>query len=64
MIEQLLCKSHEVYKFVLDFLGPPRQIVPSCKPKEESGIYWGYKVRYAPNISSVFKDCSYKVYIQ
>ncbi|KAJ4722405.1 Methyltransferase C9orf114 protein [Melia azedarach] len=41
--------------------GPPRQIVPSCKPKEESGIYWGYKVRYAPNISSVFKDCSYKV---
>ncbi|TXG71991.1 hypothetical protein EZV62_000570 [Acer yangbiense] len=38
----------------------PRQVVPSSKPKEESGMYWGYKVRYASNISSVFKDCSYK----
>ncbi|KAL5782555.1 hypothetical protein ACOSP7_007584 [Xanthoceras sorbifolium] len=38
----------------------PRQVVPSSKPKEESGMYWGYKVRYASNISSVFKNCSYK----
>lgn len=37
----------------------PRQVVPPSKPKE-SGMYWGYKVRYAPNISSVFKNCSYK----
>lgn len=37
----------------------PHQVVPPSKPKE-SGMYWGYKVRYAPNISSVFKNCSYK----
>ncbi|XP_031276572.1 putative methyltransferase C9orf114 [Pistacia vera] len=38
----------------------PRKVVPASKPKEETGMYWGYKVRYASNISSVFKDCSYK----
>jgi len=38
----------------------PRQVVSSSKPSEE-GAYWGYRVRYAHNISSVFKDCSYKV---
>ncbi|QCE08367.1 putative methyltransferase C9orf114 homolog [Vigna unguiculata] len=37
----------------------PRQVVSSSKPSEE-GAYWGYRVRYAHNISSVFKDCSYK----
>ncbi|KAA8548605.1 hypothetical protein F0562_000289 [Nyssa sinensis] len=38
----------------------PRQVVSSSKPREESGMYWGYKVRYASNISSVFEDCPYK----
>ncbi|KAJ0093877.1 hypothetical protein Patl1_25420 [Pistacia atlantica] len=38
----------------------PRNVVPASKPKEETGMYWGYKVRYASDISSVFKDCSYK----
>ncbi|KAK6254998.1 hypothetical protein QUC31_016701 [Theobroma cacao] len=38
----------------------PRQIVSSSKPREEAGTYWGYKVRYASNISSVFSECPYK----
>uniref|UniRef100_A0A5B7AYQ3 Methyltransferase n=1 Tax=Davidia involucrata TaxID=16924 RepID=A0A5B7AYQ3_DAVIN len=38
----------------------PRQVVSSSKPRESAGMYWGYKVRYASNISSVFKDCPYK----
>ncbi|KAG6397348.1 hypothetical protein SASPL_143515 [Salvia splendens] len=37
----------------------PRKIVPSSRPRDE-GMYWGYKVRYAPNISSVFKNCPYQ----
>ncbi|KAL8486362.1 hypothetical protein ACS0TY_022682 [Phlomoides rotata] len=39
--------------------GPSRKIVPSSRPREE-GMYWGYKVRYAANISSVFKHCPYQ----
>ncbi|KAF5452484.1 hypothetical protein F2P56_027478 [Juglans regia] len=38
----------------------PREIVSSSKPREEAGIYWGYRVRYASNINSVFKDCQFK----
>lgn len=38
----------------------PRQVISSSKPREE-GTYWGYQVRYAHNISAVFKDCAYKV---
>ncbi|KAB2095269.1 hypothetical protein ES319_A01G024700v1 [Gossypium barbadense] len=38
----------------------PRQVVSSSKPREDTGTYWGYKVRYASNISSVFSDCPYK----
>ncbi|KAH8500380.1 hypothetical protein H0E87_015587 [Populus deltoides] len=38
----------------------PRQVVSLLKPREEAGMYWGYRVRYASNISSVFKDCPYK----
>ncbi|XP_024981283.1 putative methyltransferase C9orf114 [Cynara cardunculus var. scolymus] len=38
----------------------PRQVVSSSKPREEAGMYWGYKVRYAANISSVVKCCPYK----
>ncbi|KAK4388542.1 putative methyltransferase C9o [Sesamum angolense] len=39
--------------------GPPRKVVPSSRPREE-GMYWGYEVRYASNISSVFKNCPYQ----
>ncbi|KAF9606419.1 hypothetical protein IFM89_025108 [Coptis chinensis] len=35
------------------------KVVPSSTPREDAGLYWGYKVRYASNISSVFKDCPY-----
>ncbi|KAK4587186.1 hypothetical protein RGQ29_024060 [Quercus rubra] len=38
----------------------PREIASPFKPREESGMYWGYRVRYASNLSSVFKDCPYK----
>ncbi|CAK7326998.1 unnamed protein product [Dovyalis caffra] len=38
----------------------PRQVVSLSKPREEAGMYWGYRVRYASNINSVFKDCPYK----
>ncbi|KAL8100241.1 uncharacterized protein LOC141683359 [Apium graveolens] len=38
----------------------PRQVVSSSKPREEEGAYWGYKVRYAANISSVFQSCQYQ----
>lgn len=38
----------------------PREVVSSSKPREEAGTYWGYTVRYAPNISSVFKHSPYK----
>ncbi|XP_016451376.1 uncharacterized protein LOC107776075 [Nicotiana tabacum] len=38
----------------------PHQVVSSSTPREDAGMYWGYKVRYAPNISSVFKNCPYE----
>lgn len=38
----------------------PHEVVSSSKPREE-GAYWGYQVRYARNISSVFSECTYKV---
>ncbi|PKU66076.1 putative methyltransferase C9orf114 [Dendrobium catenatum] len=37
-----------------------KKVVGQNSPREEMGIYWGYKVRYAPNFSSVFKSCPYK----
>lgn len=37
-----------------------RQIVPPSKPREEAGMYWGYKVRYASQLSSVFKECPFE----
>ncbi|TQD90294.1 hypothetical protein C1H46_024122 [Malus baccata] len=37
-----------------------RQVVSSSKPREEAGTYWGYKVRYASNITSVMNECPYK----
>ncbi|CAI9118551.1 OLC1v1020138C1 [Oldenlandia corymbosa var. corymbosa] len=36
------------------------QVVPSSRPRDEVGTYWGYTVRYAPNISGVFSGCPYK----
>ncbi|RAL44281.1 hypothetical protein DM860_015641 [Cuscuta australis] len=38
----------------------PHKVVSTSTPRKVAGMYWGYKVRYAPNISSVFKDCPYK----
>lgn len=38
----------------------PRKVVPSSKPREEAGMYWGYKVRYASSMSSVLKGCPYE----
>ncbi|XP_077218597.1 methyltransferase C9orf114 protein isoform X2 [Tasmannia lanceolata] len=35
------------------------KVVTSFKPRE-TGLYWGYKVRYAPNINSVFRGCPYE----
>ncbi|XP_010255952.1 PREDICTED: putative methyltransferase C9orf114 [Nelumbo nucifera] len=35
------------------------KVASSSKPRE-AGFYWGYKVRYASNLSSVFKECPYK----
>ncbi|CAN6452304.1 unnamed protein product [Victoria cruziana] len=37
-----------------------RQVTSPSKPREELGLYWGYKVRYASNISSVFTQCPFK----
>ncbi|KAM5569322.1 hypothetical protein ABKV19_016707 [Rosa sericea] len=37
-----------------------RQVVSSSKPREEAGMYWGYKVRYASNITSVMTECPYE----
>ncbi|CAF1778294.1 unnamed protein product [Brassica oleracea var. botrytis] len=37
-----------------------RHIVPPSKPREEAGMYWGYKVRYASHLSSVFKECTFE----
>lgn len=51
------CKYNELYG--TQFSGP-RKIVSPSRPWEE-GMYWGYKVRYAANISSVFKNCPYQV---
>ncbi|XP_030548145.2 putative methyltransferase C9orf114 isoform X2 [Rhodamnia argentea] len=38
----------------------PRQVVSSSKPRDDAGTYWGYKVRYASNLSSVIKECPYE----
>lgn len=43
------------------FLDLLRKVVSLSKPREEAGTYWGYRVRYASNISSVFNNCPYKV---
>lgn len=31
----------------------------SSLPREESGYYWGYNVRRAPSLSTVFSECEY-----
>ncbi|KAJ4969317.1 hypothetical protein NE237_016018 [Protea cynaroides] len=35
------------------------KVVTSSEPRE-MGFYWGYKVRYASDVSSVFKQCPYE----
>ncbi|XP_014599228.1 PREDICTED: putative methyltransferase C9orf114 homolog [Polistes canadensis] len=35
-------------------------IVSPTEPKLETGIYWGYNVKLAKNLSEVFTKCSYK----
>ncbi|KAG8045086.1 hypothetical protein GUJ93_ZPchr0008g12116 [Zizania palustris] len=37
-----------------------RKVVPPSSPKDEMELYWGYKVRYASNLSRVFSDSQYK----
>ncbi|KAF7068806.1 hypothetical protein CFC21_074531 [Triticum aestivum] len=37
-----------------------RKVVPPSSPSEEMGSYWGYKVRYASNLSGVINDSPYK----
>ncbi|KAL5222480.1 hypothetical protein ABZP36_027193 [Zizania latifolia] len=37
-----------------------RKVVPPSSPKDEMELYWGYKVRYASNLSGVFSDSQYK----
>ncbi|OWF47847.1 putative methyltransferase C9orf114 [Mizuhopecten yessoensis] len=36
------------------------KVVAPSLPKLEAGIYWGYQVRLASSIGSVFTDCPYK----
>lgn len=33
---------------------------PSSTPREESGYYWGYTVRRATSLSTVFSECEYR----
>lgn len=39
-----------------------KNIVTPSSPREQMGLYWGYKVRYASNLSRVFKNCPFKVH--
>lgn len=34
-------------------------VVPPSLPRRETGIYWGYSVRLANNVSEIFSGCSY-----
>ena len=53
--------SYQQIQWSFSFRDSVRQVVSSSKPREEAGMYWGYKVRYASNLSSVFRECPYKV---
>ncbi|KAF0921081.1 hypothetical protein E2562_038465 [Oryza meyeriana var. granulata] len=37
-----------------------RKVVPPSAPRDKMELYWGYKVRYASNLSGVFSDSPYK----
>ncbi|KAJ6802770.1 putative methyltransferase C9orf114-like protein isoform X1 [Iris pallida] len=37
-----------------------KSVVTPMSPREEMGLYWGYRVRYASNLSCVFKGCPFK----
>lgn len=34
-------------------------VVSPAAPREETGTYWGYTVRMASSVESIFKDCPY-----
>ncbi|KAL9264950.1 putative methyltransferase C9orf114 [Drosera capensis] len=36
------------------------QIVSPLTPRDEGGMYWGYRVRHASSLSSVFEECPYE----
>lgn len=38
-----------------------KKAVDSSSPRDQIGMYWGYKVRYCSNLSSVIRNCPYKV---
>ena len=35
-------------------------VVPPSAPRTDSGLYWGYSVRIASSIGTVFTECPYK----
>ncbi|CAL9197386.1 unnamed protein product [Musa hybrid cultivar] len=37
-----------------------KKVVDSSSPRDQIGMYWGYKVRYCSNLSSVIRNCPYK----
>ncbi|URE19361.1 hypothetical protein MUK42_12290 [Musa troglodytarum] len=37
-----------------------KKAVDSSSPRDQIGMYWGYKVRYCSNLSSVIRNCPYK----
>ncbi|URE17780.1 hypothetical protein MUK42_03493 [Musa troglodytarum] len=37
-----------------------KKAVDSSCPRDQIGMYWGYKVRYCSNLSSVIRNCPYK----
>ena len=36
------------------------KVVPPSTPREELGLYWGYSVRFAPTLTSVFTKSPFK----
>jgi predicted SPOUT superfamily RNA methylase MTH1 len=39
---------------------PPAEAVDPAEPREEAGYYWGYTVRQASSLSTVFTECPYE----
>ena len=36
------------------------KVVPPSEPRTDAGLYWGYSVRLASSLGSVFTNCPYK----